>query len=140
MTVITNHFFMLTKVIMIVASSDVVIKTCQPASREHQIRQGNILAFYPSLIQDHVLKDTIYQKRRAISDVVCAVHCLQDDSCKSFNYCNEKLCHLKTTNYSVHGSEMQLSAGCRHYGDEEELTEGKSATSVDDDFQIVLIP
>lgn len=125
MTVIASAISLLTKMILIVVTSDAVNAACQPASREYQMHQGTVFTFYPSLIQDHVLKDTIYQMISASSYVVCAVHCLQNDSCKSFNYCNDKkLCQLKTANFSVNGSEIQLSAGCSHYG-EEIQTKGK---------------
>ena len=74
---------------------------------------------------EHALKDTIYELTKATSNVVCAVHCLQDDSCSSFNYCNGTFCQLKAANYSVNGSDIQLSVGCRHHGDEPLQTEGK---------------
>ncbi|XP_071804872.1 uncharacterized protein [Asterias amurensis] len=124
MTVITITLSLWTKIFLMVVSSDVVNGSCQPASRDYQMRQGNTLAFYPSLMQDHTLKDTIYHVRKASSDVVCAVHCLQDESCKSFNYCNGKVCQLKAANNTVtKASAIQLTDGCRHYGDEELQTE-----------------
>lgn len=126
MTVVASTFSLLTEIILVIVSSDTVNAACKSASREYQLHHGNKTEFFPSPIQDHVFKDTIYTMRKASSDVVCAVHCLQDDSCKSFNYCNDKkLCHLKTANYSVKGSEKQAFAGCRHYGDVDFQVQGK---------------
>ena len=138
MTVIMST--LLVEIFLIVISSEGVNGACQRATRDYQLHQGNIIAFYPSPMQDHVLKDTIYQVKKTSSDVVCAVYCLQDESCKSFNYCNDKVCQLKAYNYSVNGSAIQPSAGCRHYGDEELLeTEGKD-TKCDETSSLILIP
>ena len=125
MTATTSTLSLLTKLFLMVVSSDVVNGACQPATHAYQMHQGNIVAFYPSPMQDHALIDTIYQVRKASSDVVCAVHCLQDESCQSFNFCDDKVCQLKAGNYSV-GSAIQPSSGCRHYGEEEWQTKGKN--------------
>ncbi|XP_071804860.1 uncharacterized protein [Asterias amurensis] len=121
MTVIMST--LLAEIFLVVVFSEGVSGACQRATRDYQMHQGNIIALYPSPMQDHVLKDIIYQEQKASSDVVCAVYCLQDELCKSFNYCNDKFCQLKAYNYSVNGSAIQPSAGCRHYGGEELLAD-----------------
>ncbi|XP_071803942.1 uncharacterized protein [Asterias amurensis] len=126
MTVIASTLSLLTNIFVMFVSSDVANGACQHASRDHQMHLQNIIAFYASPMEDHALKDTIYQVRKASADVVCATHCLQDESCKSFNYCTDKVCQLKAANNSINGSDIQLSAGCRHYGDEELQTEETS--------------
>ena len=140
MTVIASTLSLLTNIFVMFVSSDVANGACQHASRDHQMHLRNMIAFYASPMEDHALKDTIYQVRKASADVVCAIHCLQDESCKSFNYCNDKVCQLKAANNSINGSDIQLSAGCRHYGDKELLeTEGKD-TKCDEISSLILIP
>ena len=138
MTAINCALVLLAMVIVTSVTSDAMANTCQPTSREHQMRQGITHQFHPGPIQDHVLRGSVYRNKTTSSYVMCAVLCLQDDTCKSFNYCNDKRCELNSAMYKENKTALEPSRGCLYFDEEfheefhgefhEEFHEGKEIT------------
>ena len=93
-------------------------------TREQQMRTGVNHQFHPGPIQDYVLIGKVYSNQTARAYVTCAVFCLHEDACKSFNYCKDsKLCQLNSAVYSENKTALRPSIGCIYF--DEEIHEGK---------------
>ena len=127
MTAINCALVLLAMIIVTSVASDAMANTCQPTSREHQMRQGITHQFHPGPIQDHVLRGSVYRNKTTSSYVMCAVLCLQDDTCKSFNYCNDKRCELNSAMYKENKTALEPFSGCLYFDEEmhEEFHEGE---------------
>ena len=86
----------------------------QPISRIYQLRTGNSHQFQKP-IRDYLLQGSVYRTFLASSHETCAVFCLQDDGCKSFNYCQtDTLCELNAAEISE-GLMLKHEAGCLYF-------------------------
>ena len=92
---------------------------CQNDSRTDQIRKGTQHTFYHGPIRDHALRGKVYRSATARSEVTCAVFCLQEDACKSFNYCeDDKVCELNSAVFTRDKSDLQPSNGWMYFDEE----------------------
>ena len=124
MNEITCALVLLTMVLLTSIASDVIRESCSSTMREQQMRMGVNHQFHPGPIQDHVLIGKVYRNQTARAYVTCAVFCLHEDACKSFNYCKDsKLCQLNSAVYSENKTALQPSSGCFYF--DEEVHEGK---------------
>ena len=120
MNEITFALVLLTMVILTSIASDVIRESCSSTIREQQMRMGVNHQFHPGHIQDHVLIGKVYRNQTARAYVTCAVFCLQEDACKSFNYCKDrKLCQLNSAVYSENKTALQPSSGCIYFEDQD---------------------
>ena len=101
------------------AKSENVLSKSQPQSAHQKMRKGYQHQFYPGPIRDHALRGKTYRTATVQSHVLCALLCLHENACKSFNYCeNDKLCELNRAVYAADKSDIQPSNGC-YYFDEQ---------------------
>ena len=84
-----------------------------------QIRKGTQHTFYHGPIRDHALRGKVYRSATARSEVSCAVFCLQEDACKSFNYREDaEVCELNSAVYARDKSDLQPSNGWMYFDEE----------------------
>ncbi|XP_071809812.1 uncharacterized protein [Asterias amurensis] len=92
---------------------------CQNGTRTDQIRKGTQHTFYHGPIRDHALRGKVYRSATARSKVTCAVFCLQEDACKSFNYCEDaEVCELNYAVFTRDKSDLQPSNGWMYFDEE----------------------
>ena len=92
---------------------------CQQNSAVNQMRKGRPHQFYPSPISDHVLRGKVYRTITTRSHATCAVLCLQEDVCRSFNFCQyERRCELNSAVYTKDKSDLYPSNGCLYFDEE----------------------
>ena len=119
MDVITSLLALLLSIIVKVIALDEVGSSCPSNSRENNMRRGNTHRFHQGPILDHVLRGTVYRNVTARAYVTCAVFCLQEDACKSFNYCKDsKLCQLNSAVYSENKTTLARCSGCLYFDEE----------------------
>ena len=110
---------MLATIVIGVIASVEPASSCQPKSRHQLMRQGHNHLFHSGPIHDHVLRGKSYRNETTRSYVTCAVFCLQDESCKSFNFClDDRSCQLNSAVYSQDKSALQPSIGCVYFDEE----------------------
>ncbi|XP_033647898.1 uncharacterized protein LOC117307289 [Asterias rubens] len=108
------------------------VNTCNQTSHAYQLRRGNSHSFYTGPIPNHVLVGQGYRYVTTQWNVTCASYCLQDDACKSFNFCHsDKRCEFNSAVYARDKSDLYPSNGCEYY-DERYHTECDVSTTVGD--------
>ena len=92
---------------------------CQQNSAVNQMRKGRPHQFYPGPIIDHVLRGKVYRTITTRTHATCAVLCLQEDACRSFNFCqHERRCELNSAVYAKDKSDLHPSNGCVYFDEE----------------------
>ncbi|XP_071800227.1 uncharacterized protein [Asterias amurensis] len=93
-------------------SATVVASSCP--SNTSQQRVVGTHQFYP--VENHILSGAAYSNKAARSYLTCAIFCLQDGFCKSFNFCTgSKLCSLNSAAHSMDALPLKPSDGCFYF-------------------------
>ena len=103
-------------------ADNLVAAWCQeakPPLRNKQLRGGNVHQFHGGPLRDHALRGTVYRNETTRSYLVCAVICLQEDACKSFNFCQDnRRCELNSAVYSEDKSDLQPATNCLYFDED----------------------
>ena len=104
-------------------SATVVASSCPSELNTSQLRVVGTHQFYP--VENHIFSGAAYSNKTARSYLTCAIFCLQDGFCKSFNFCTgSKLCSLNSEAHSMDALPLKPSDGCLYF--DETIPEGKT--------------
>ena len=111
---------LLAAAIAAVTSSFTCDRTWPSSIREPDLRKGKPHSFNQGTMPGLMFTGHVYRVTSARSYVTCAVVCLLDDACKSFNYCmNGKVCQLNSAVYNLNSTTLQRADSCVYFDEGE---------------------